>query len=100
MFVGGMLLFGAVVVLGTSLFMSPYQATPEPGPDHVRAYVADFIRNLAIGTLILTGLAAYLLFPKRRPPMEVRDRIVGGLLVLVTLASLYQIIWVQTAVLN
>lgn len=100
MFMGGMLLFAAVIVLGTSLMMSPHQGATESGLDHVRASIAIFIRNSAIGTLILAVLAGYLLFPQRRPRAPRRDWLVGGLLALVGLAALYQLLWVQTSVLG
>ncbi len=97
---GGILLFAAVIVLGTSLMMSPHQETTGSGLDHVRASIAIFIRNTAIGTLLLAALAAYLLFPQRRPRAPRRDWLVGGLLAIVGLAAFYQLFWVQTSVLN
>lgn len=99
---GGILLFAAVIVLATSLMMSPHPEGSGPAGDleYVRASIAIFIRNTAIGTLLLAALAAYLLFPQRRPRAPRRDWLVGGLLALVGLAAFYQLFWVQTSVLN
>jgi len=98
MFMGGLLLFAAVIAWGTALTMSPHGESTVPGTEHVRTTVVLFVRNSAIGTLLLSALAGWLLFPARRPRRPARDWIVGGILALLVLSSLYQLIWLGTAV--
>ena len=99
MFLGGIILAAAVVAWGTTILMSPHGTTIAGGPEHVRSTVAIFLRNSAIGTLVLSALAAYLLFPARRPRQPIRDRLLIGLIVVLVVTSLYQLVWVQTKVL-
>src|SRR5205085_7143688 len=73
MFFGALLLFSAVIAWGTSFLMSPHGETVAKGTEHVRTTVALFMRNSAIGTLILCALAGWLLFPARRPRWPKRD---------------------------
>ena len=96
MFVGNLLLFAAVIVWATAFLMNPNGTESADGIEHVRRTVALFVRNAAIGTLLLSALAAYMLFPKRRPRMPVRDRAVIIVLAVLTATSLYQLIWAQT----
>jgi drug/metabolite transporter (DMT)-like permease len=54
----------------------------------------------AIGTLILSALAAWLLFPARRPKWPARDWALIALLVFLAGSSLYTLIWLQASVLH
>ena len=95
MFMGGLLLFAAVIAWGTALMMSPHGDSSAPGTEHVKTVVVVFIRNTAIGTLVLTALSAWLLFPARRPRWPARDWALIGLISLLVLTSLYQLIWLR-----
>ena len=96
MFLGGMLLAAAVVVWATAILMSPHGSASGGDSDHVRTSVALFLRNTALGTLLLTALAAYLLFPKRRPRWPRRDLALIAVIAVLIVSSAYQLIWVQT----
>jgi len=99
MFFGGLILFAAVIAWAVALMMSPHSdSTVARGTEHVRSVVVIFIRNSAIGTLILSALSAWLLFPARRPKAPWRDRAIIGVLALLVLTSLYQLFWLQTVV--
>ena len=100
MFVGLLLLFAAVIAWGTAIMMSPHGETVAPGTQHVRATVALFMRNSAIGTLILCALAGWLLFPRRRPRWPKRDYAIAGVIGLLVVSSLYDLVWLQTSVLH
>jgi hypothetical protein len=100
MFVGGLLLFAAVIAWGTAIMMSPHGEIVAPGTQHVRTTVALFMRNSAIGTLILCALAGWLLFPRRRPRWPKRDYAILGVIGLLVVSSLYDLIWLQTSVLH
>ena len=100
MFMGGLLLFAAVIAWGTALMMSPHGENVASGTEHVRTTVVTFLRNGAIGTLILCGLAAWLLFPSRRPKWPARDWALIALLVLLAGSSLYTLVWLQFSVLR
>ena len=95
MFMGGLLLFAAVIAWGTALMMSPHGDSSAPGTEHVKTVVVVFIRNSAIGTLVLCALSAWLLFPGRRPRWPARDWALIGLIALLVLTSLYQLIWLR-----
>jgi drug/metabolite transporter (DMT)-like permease len=95
MFMGGLLLFAAVIAWATALMMSPHGTSNAPGTEHVRTVVVVFLRNSAIGTLILSALSAWLLFPSRRPRWPLRDWALIGLIGLLVLTSLYQLIWLR-----
>jgi len=97
-FFGGLLLAAAAGVLGTSVLMSPHHTVG--GDEQVRTTVALFVRNSAIGALLLSALAGYMLFPNPRPRKPVRDRVLIGVIALLSLAALYQLIWVQFTILN
>lgn len=99
MFVGGLLLLAAVITWGTSFLMSPHGETVAQGTEHVRTTVAVFMRNSAIGTLVLCALAGWLLFPARRPKWPRRDYAILGLIGVLVVTSLYDLIWLQTSVL-
>jgi hypothetical protein len=96
---GGLLLFAAVIAWGTSLMMSPHGEVAASGTDHVRTVVVTFIRNSAIGTLLLTALSGWLLFPTRRPKWPARDYALMAVLAVLALTSLYQLVWLYTEVL-
>jgi hypothetical protein len=95
MFMGGLLLFAAVIAWFTALMMSPHGDSAAPGTEHVRTVVVVFLRNSAIGTLLLCALSAWLLFPARRPRWPARDWALIAILGLLVLTSLYQLIWLR-----
>jgi hypothetical protein len=92
MFVGGFLLFAAVITWGTAALLSPHGEAGADGTEHVRAVVVTFMRNSAIGTLVLAALSGWLLFPPRRPRMPLRDWGLGLLILLLVASSLYQLV--------
>jgi hypothetical protein len=96
MFVGGLLLFAAVIAWGTALMMSPHGDSSAPGTEHVRTTVVVYLRNSAIGTLLLSALSGWLLFPARRPRWPARDWALIGLIALLVLTSLYQLLWLRS----
>jgi drug/metabolite transporter (DMT)-like permease len=95
MFFGGLILFAAAIAWGTSLMMSPHGEETATGAEQVRTTVAIFVRNSAIGTLLLCALSAWLLFPSRRPKWPARDWAIIGLIALMVLSSLYQLFWLR-----
>ena len=95
MFMGGLLLFAAIIAWATALMMSPHGDSSAPGTEHVKTVVVVFLRNSAIGTLILTALSVWLLFPARRPRWPARDWALIGVIALLVLTSLYQLIWLR-----
>jgi hypothetical protein len=101
MFMGGLVLFAAVIAWGTALMMSPHSsATVAEGTEHVRGTVVTFMRNSAIGTLVLSALAGWLLFPSRRPKAPKRDYAILAVLTVLIASSVYQLAWLQIAVLR
>jgi drug/metabolite transporter (DMT)-like permease len=96
MFLGGMLLFGAVIAWSVSLMMSPHGSSVAEGTEHVRTVVVHFVRNSAIGTLVLCALAGWLLFPMRRPRAPKRDWAIAIVLAVLVATSFYQLIWVRS----
>lgn len=96
MFLGGMLLFGAVIAWSVSLMMSPHGSSVGAGTEHVRTVVVHFMRNSALGTLVLCAIAGWLLFPLRRPRNPKRDWAIGILLAIMVATSVYQLIWVRS----
>jgi hypothetical protein len=94
MFMGSLLLFAAVIAWATALWMSPHGTEVAAGTEHVRTVVAIFVRNSAIGTLILCALAGWMLFPQRRPRAPRRDWAVAAVLAVLVATSLYQLIWI------
>jgi len=97
MFMGGLILFAAVIAWATALMMSPHGQSVAEGTEHVRTTVVVFIRNSAIGTLLLSALAGWLLFPARRPKKPLRDWSIVVVLGVLVLSSLYQLVWLRTA---
>jgi drug/metabolite transporter (DMT)-like permease len=100
MFMGALLLLAAILTWGTGLMMSPHGHVVADGTQHVRTTIVTFMRNSAIGTLILTALSAWLLFPARRPKWPARDWALIVVLVFLAGSSLYTLIWLQTSVLH
>jgi hypothetical protein len=96
MFLGGLILFAAVIAWATALMMSPHGQSGAPGADHVRTTVVIFVRNSAVGTLVMCALAGWLLFPARRPRSARRDWAILGIIGLMVLTSLYQLIWLRS----
>ncbi|HEY9014214.1 MAG TPA: hypothetical protein VIM84_04015 [Gemmatimonadales bacterium] len=96
MFMGGMLLFAAVIAWFTALMMSPHGSEVAAGTEHVRTTVVTFLRNSAIGTLILSAIAGWLLFPSRRPRWPARDYAIIGVLGILVATSIYQLFWVRS----
>ena len=100
MFMGGLLLFAAVIAWFTFLMMSPHGQTVAKGTQHVKTVVVDYMLKGAIGTIVLCALAGWLLFPRRRPCWPARDWAVGGIIALLVATSLYELIWLQTSVIH
>ena len=100
MFMGGLLLIAAVLTWGIGLWMSPHGEPVADGVQYVRPVIVSFMLKGAIGTLILTALAAWLLFPARRPKWPARDWALIVLLVLLAGSSVYTLIWLQASVLH
>ena len=95
---GAILLLGAVVACLTGLFINPMDTNTASGADHVRDTVVIFMRNSAIATLVLVALSCLLLFPRPRLRNPLRDRVLMGVAVLLVAASLYRLVWLQTAI--
>lgn len=98
MFLGGLILFAAVIAWATTLMMSPHGQSGAPGAEHVRTTVVIFVRNSAVGTLVMCALAGWLLFPVRRPRAPRRDWAILGIIALMVLTSLYQLMWLRSVV--
>ena len=96
MFMGSLLLLAAVILWVLALMMSPHGNSEAPGTEHVRTVIVVFVRNSAIGTLVLSALSAWLLFPARRPRWPARDWALIGLIALLVLTSLYQLFWLRS----
>ena len=96
MFMGGLLLFAALIAWATAIMMSPHGQSATPGLEHVRNSVVIFLRNSALGTLVLCALAGWLLFPARRPKAPRRDWAIIAALALMVLTSLYHLIWLRS----
>ena len=97
-FFGELILVAAVATWATALLMSPHGTTVAEGTEHVRSTVVTFLRNSAIGTLALSALAGWLLFPERRPRKPWRDWTIIAVLAAMVLSSLYQLVWLRTVV--
>ena len=96
MFMGSLLLLAAVIAWGTGLMMSPHGEALAPGTEHVRTTVVVFLRNSAVGNLVLCALSGWLLFPVRRPKAPRRDWAIIGILAVIVLTSLYQLVWLRS----
>jgi hypothetical protein len=97
-FLGGVTLFAAIIAWGTAFMMSPHGDVVAAGTRHVRTTVVMFLRNSSIGTLVLCAIAAWLLFPPRRPRQPKRDWAIIAVIGLLVLTSLYEIIWLRLVV--
>ena len=97
LFLGGLILFAAVIAWFTALMLSPHGPTVT-STEHVRSTVVTFLRNSAIGTLLLSALAGWLLFPSRRPKTPRRDWAIAAVLAVLVATSIYQLVWLQTSV--
>jgi hypothetical protein len=95
MFVGGFLLFAAVIVWSTSVLTSPHGQTIVTGIEHVRTIVAIYLRNAALATVFLAAVSAWLLFPARRPKAPRRDWAIGILIIVLMASSLYELFWLR-----
>ena len=100
MFFGSLILFAAVIAWFTGMWLNPEAPSTAEGLEHLRPTVVTFVRNSAIGTLLLSALAAYLLFPTRRPPSPHRDSAVGLVIGILVVSSLYNLAWLRFAVLR
>jgi drug/metabolite transporter (DMT)-like permease len=98
MFFGGLLLFAAGIAWFTALMMSPHGHTVVDGTEHVRMAIVVFLRNSAIGTLLLCALSAWLLFPARRPRWPARDWALIALIGVMVASSVYQLLWLRSVV--
>ena len=95
-FMGGLLLFAAVIAWATTLLMSPHSTnTVAEGTEHVKGAVVVFLRNSAIGTLVMCALAGWLLFPPRRPRWPARDYAIMVVIAVLVATSLYQLVWLR-----
>jgi len=98
MFLGGLILFAAAIAWATTLMMSPHGETNAAGTEHVRTTVVTFVRNSAIGTLVMCALAGWLLFPARRPRAPRRDWAIIAIIGAMVITSLYQLLWLRSVV--
>jgi hypothetical protein len=98
MFVGGFVLFAAVIVWMIGLLMSPHGESVAEGTEHVREAIVVYLRNSALATIGMGALAAFLLFPARRPEAPKRNWAIGLLIALLIGTSLYQLYWLRAAV--
>jgi hypothetical protein len=92
MFMGAVLLLAAAITWAIGLMMSPHGTTVAQGTEYLRSTIVTFKRNGAIGTLILCAVAAWLLFPARRPNKPRRDWALMTVLGLLAASSLYTLI--------
>jgi drug/metabolite transporter (DMT)-like permease len=99
-FIGTLLLLAAMITWGTALLMSPHGEPSSTGVEHVRTTIVVFLRNSAIGTLVLSALSGWLLFPRRRPKNPIRDWAIAGMLGVLVLSSVYQLVWIEASVLR
>ncbi len=98
MFVGGFLLFAAIIVWGTGLLTSPHGETVAHGTEHVKTVVVVYLRNEALATIFLAAISAWLLFPARRPRMPKRDWAIGIAILVLIASSLYELFWLHQVV--
>ena len=96
MFMGALLLLAAVITWGISLMMGVHGEVVAKGTEQVSMVAVTFKRNAAFGTLILSALSAWLLFPSRRPKWPVRDWALIALLAVLVGSSLYTLFWLYS----
>ena len=100
MFMGSLLLLAAVITWGVGLMMSPHGEVVAKGTEHVRLSVVIFMVKGAVGTIMLTALAAWLLFPPRRPKWPARDYALIALFIILVGSSLWTLVWIKGSVLG
>jgi hypothetical protein len=89
---GVLLLFAAVLTWGIGLSLSPHAKVVVAGTEHLRSTVVTFKRNSAIGTLLLSAIASWMLFPRLRPRRPVRDWAVIVLVASLAASSAYTLL--------
>lgn len=99
-FFGFLILFAAMIAWFIGLTMSPHGTPAADGTEPVRTVIAAFLVKSAIGTLILCALAAWLLLPLRRATAPRRNWAILAVFAVLVTTSIYQLIWIQTSVLN
>jgi len=100
MFMGGLLLFAAVIAWGTALGMSPHGTSVAEGTEHVRGTVVGLLQKAALITLFMTAVSAWLLFPSRRPKAPRRDYAILAVITLLIVTCVYELAWLQFSVLR
>lgn len=90
------MLIATIIAWVTSLWMSPHGETVADGTGHVRTVVTTFVRKSAIGTLMLSALSAWLLFPQPRPRAPRRDWAIITVLAVMVATSIYQLFWIRS----
>lgn len=98
LFMGSLLLLAAVLTWSIGLMMSPHGEAVATGTDYLRTTIVIFKRNSAIGTLVLSALAAWLLFPIRRPKWPARDWALIAIVAFLAGSSLYTLVWLEMTV--
>jgi magnesium-transporting ATPase (P-type) len=96
LFLGYVLLLTAIIAWAVALMMSPHGAAAGSDTAPIRSTVVTFVRNSAIGTLLLSALSGWLLFPLRRPQAPRRDWAILLALGVMVATSLYQLWWLRT----
>jgi hypothetical protein len=86
--------------LGDSPSNEPHGSNNAVGNDYVRMTVASFLNHSALAALMLAGIAGWFLFPARRLRKPLRDWLLIAVIGLLTTTSVYQLIWLQTAVVD
>lgn len=94
-FLGSVLLTAAIIVSAITWLMSPHGTSVAEGTEHVKSTVVTFVRNNALGTLLLCALSGWLLFPTPRPNKPRRDYAILAAIALLVLVSLYQLFWLS-----
>jgi drug/metabolite transporter (DMT)-like permease len=97
---GALLLLAAIISWGVGEMMSPHGDVVASGTEHVKTTIVTYMRNTAIGTLVLSAVSAWLLFPARRPRWPARDWVLIVVLVLLAASSLYTLAWLHFSVLR
>jgi amino acid transporter len=98
MFMGGLLLFAAVIAWVTVVGMSPHGESAAKGTEYVRDTVVSLLTKAAILTLGMAALSGWLLFPARRPKKPVRDWAIIAVIAALVVSCLYQLIWLRTTI--
>lgn len=97
-FLGAVLILAALITWVIGLTMSPHGDTVAKGTEYLRTSIITFKRNGAIGTLLLCAVAAWLLFPRRRPKWPLRDWALAVVLAFLGASSIYTLGWALIAV--